>query len=109
MRSAVMQNISAQERAERAQYYVSAIYRDKYIAWTASDAKVKYTNGTLEISSSGGMNYPFAGVIYGEAGGYWEADCHYSERVINQAFIIRTYRKLQGGVDAAEEALAGNE
>lgn len=93
---AIQQELSPDERIEYIKEKVSNLYRKQYLCWNWTDTDVSIKNGKIEISVGGYLEFPFRGLDFRNSDSIWKADREYTGKTYDRAFIIRTFRKIEG-------------
>lgn len=95
LRGRILQTENNEERMQQLGEQANHMYREKYIAWEYGTIAWKLEKGTVNVTQSSHVKFPFGGrnnVIE-----TWETTADYSNQILSPVSFIRNCRKVTGG------------
>ena len=68
-----------------------------YLAWDKENARIRLQKNRVRVECSGGLKFPFRGLILWGGDNVWESSVAYESHRIKPVDFIRNCRKITGG------------
>ena len=92
------QDMDMEERSKQILDNIEKTYREEYWAWNFSPVQVSYDFRKITLSGEGSIRFPFKGFMFWDRGDIWSTDVSYEGKYAKKMFVIRTFRKIVGGI-----------